>query len=72
MLEGQREVLQVRAAGGQQVQVMIANLGAQGYCQVGEEAAAAQGLAQLCAVEAPAHLVSAWPPHMLPTGLPQG
>lgn len=50
-------MLQVRAAGGQQLQVMVAYLGAQGYRQVGEEAAAAQGLAQLRTVEAPAHLV---------------
>ena len=50
-------MLQVRAAGGQQLQVMVAHLGAQGHRQVGEEAAAAQGLAQLRTVEAPAHLV---------------
>ena len=60
----------MRAAGCQQLQVVVAYLGAQGYCQVGEEAAAAHSLTQLRTVETPAHLLSLPSLFISLTGLP--
>jgi len=56
LLEGQREVLKIRAAACKHSQIMITNLSAQGHSQACQAAAAAYRLPQLHAIESPAHL----------------